>query len=386
MTNDFSASTDDLAHLADTQSTIIDLLGRNIAFNDFLESLCALLRRQFEGSIVTILLPTPDGDALQTGLGLDHEIDSSAPQIMIEEGAATSGTAAFRREPVITTDIANDPMWASWRQHATELGLGACWSIPLIGSDDRLLGVLAVMWSKPAIPNEHQSWLHEKFAKLTATVIESYRSQSSVTLMLAEERRAMAQDLHDDPIQAITAVSLRVQRLLTSATDDQRAQLLEIQATVAGAIDRMRSMLFELHPPTLDDEGLASAVELYLYERIDPLDIQWELHDHLKAEPTTALSSLAYRLTREALSNVAHHSDAGRVDVTLEGDTRALHVLVVDNGIGCDIDAATKGRAGHLGTVSSRHLAQRASGRWSIDSQPGDGTTVEFWLPAGHPI
>ncbi len=386
MKHPFHASADDLARLVDAQATVIDLLGRNAPFDDFLVTLCDLFRRQIEGAFVSILLPTDDGTALAAGIGLDLDdgIYSTTQEIPIAEGSLTSGTAAFRRQSVVSSDIATDPLWINRRERAAASGIGACWSTPLIGTDDHLLGVLAILWPHPATPTDRQRWLHKQFARIATTVIERYRSQLSVSQMLADERRAFAQDLHDDPIQAVTAVSLRLQRLLPSATDEQRAQLSEIQTTVFGAIDRMRSMLFELHPPTLDDEGLVSAIELYLFERIDPLGIEWELHNRLAAEPSSASASLAYRLAREALSNVAHHSQAKRLDVTLESGTGGLHVRVVDDGVGCDIETATHGRAGHLGTVSSRYLAERASGRWAIDSVPNEGTTVEFWIPLGR--
>jgi signal transduction histidine kinase len=226
-------------------------------------------------------------------------------------------------------------------------------------------------------------WIQNQFARLTQVAIEHHLAQQSVSQIIADERRAMAQDLHDDPIQAITAVSLRIQRLLASATPEQREQLVEVQSAVSDAIERMRSMLFELHPPTLDDEGLVSAVELYLYERLDPLGIDWKLHDRVVDEPRSATASLAYRLAREALANVAHHSQASHVDVTIEQVNGGILTRIVDDGVGCDVDAAIKGRAGHLGTVSSRHLAKRASGWWTMTSTPGSGTTVEFWLPTG---
>ncbi len=386
MDRDFHASENDLRRLVEAQATIIELLAPNVPFEEFLIRICELYDRQMPGSSVSILLPTEDGTALIAGLGLDFgaTIEESDRLIPIAEGSGTSGTAAFRRETVITTDLTTDPLWTHWRQGALAEGMRAVWSSPLIGSDDQLLGVLAVIWPQPATPSPDQEWLMGQFTRISALVIERYRHQQSVSQLLADERRAIAQDLHDDPIQAVTAASLQVQRLLNSASPDQRAQLIEIQGALADAVARMRSMLFELHPPTLDDEGLASAVELYLYERIDPLGIAWELHDHLDTEPTPATASLAYRLTREALSNVAHHSRARHTDVTLESGDNGIHVRVVDDGVGCDIEQALHGRAGHLGTVSSRHLARRASGRWRIESAPGKGTTVEFWIPTGH--
>ncbi len=331
MSDAFEVSENDLRLLVEAQTSIIGMFGLNLPFDDFLARLCDLLSRQIDGSTVSVVL------------------HSSVPQGM---------------EPT-----ASESVWIS----------------PLVGSENQPLGWLEVEWADAATPRPHRLWLLEQFARITSPVVQRYRLQQSVSQLLADERRAIAEDLHDDPIQAVTAATLRIQRLLGSATDDrQRSQLTEIQSVLAGAIERMRSMLFELHPPTLDDDGLVSALELYLYERIDPLDIEWTLHDRVEHEPTTATASLVYRLAREALSNVELHAQATRVDVMIETDDNGLSVRVVDNGIGCDIEQALHGRAGHLGTVSSRHLALQASGRWKIESAPGLGTTVDFWLPTGQ--
>ena len=383
-TSIYQPSQGDLLALVETQRIVIDRLGRNAPFEDFLRDVCDLFGHQIQGSMVSILLPTEDHTELAAGMGLDLGTGAEKTQLIpIAEGSGTSGTAAFRRKTVISSDIPNDALWDNWRDQATAVGLQACWSIPLERNDE-LLGVLAVLWNHPKLPEPREMWLHEEFASLTASVIERYRSQQSVSQILANERRAMAQDLHDDPIQAITAVNLRLQRLASSVSDDQKLHLNDILAAVNGAIERMRSMVFDLHPPTLDDEGLASAIELYLYERIDPLDIQWTLHDHLKHEPSPTAASLAYSLAREALANVASHSQASAVVVTIGSEGGGLQVTVSDDGIGCDVSHVTRNRPGHLGTVSSRHLAERASGRWQIESTPGHGTTVQFWIPSGR--
>ncbi len=263
----------------------------------------------------------------------------------------------------------------------------SAWSMPIISStgnvSDHPMGTVTASFPHTVDQTEGDRWLLDQLARLVQLVLERYQAQQHVSELLADERRRLAEELHDDPIQAITTVGLRLQRLARTASDEQQEQLADIQRAVGGAVERMRRMLFELHPPSLDDEGLGSAVELYLYERLDPLDIGWTLRDDLTTVPSTASASLAYRLIREALTNVARHAEATSVDVTLENDEGGLLCRVIDDGVGFDPAAVTSARAGHLGTVSSRYLAHRASGRWSVTSALGHGTTVEFWLPTG---
>lgn len=245
---------------------------------------------------------------------------------------------------------------------------------------DVIMGELQTLSISHAI-GESEQWIQDQFERLGEIAVERHRFQTEVSEMLADERRRLAEALHDDPIQAITSIGLRLQKLSRGASAEQQEQILDIQRNVSSTVDRMREMLFDLHPPTLDDEGLDAAVELFLFERVDSEQINWQLDSSKLGELAPATRSLAYRLVREALTNVVRHANASTVTVILASDQVTMTAEVKDNGDGFDPTILNTPRAGHMGTSNSRNLARRAAGDWTLTSEPGQGSTVSFQLP-----
>ncbi len=209
----------------------------------------------------------------------------------------------------------------------------------------------------------------------------------SLVLAQEQERRRIAADIHDDSVQAMTAVSLRLQRLRRHLGGDAPTSMLHDaeQATVA-AIGRLRRLIFELHPPTLENEGLTAALRLYLQETFDPLGVRWHLDTALDGEPGRTCQVLAYRLAREAIFNVAKHARCQHMAVAVRRRGGGIHLQVADDGVGFRPAPATAGEPGHLGLGNSSQMAGAAGGWWRVHSREGSGTVVTFWLPdAGLP-
>lgn len=266
---------------------------------------------------------------------------------------------------------------------ATEPGQSV-WCLPITGIGDRLLGALCVrrLWLNQ--PNARATLMVEHASRLAQIAIEHHHAERQIIQLLAAERRQVAADLHDDPVQAVTAVSLMLQRLAMDVPADQADLLARARTTVDRAIERMRRMLFELHPVALDEEGLAVAVEVYLEETFEPLGLVWTLDDALTGEPDAYIATLTYRLVHEALANVVAHAEASQVRVSLASDDEALTAVIVDDGHGFDPSHVPSRRPGHLGLDAVRQLAQRASGSLAVESAPGAGCTVRIRLPTAH--
>ncbi|MGZ4138137.1 MAG: PAS domain-containing sensor histidine kinase [Actinomycetota bacterium] len=197
-----------------------------------------------------------------------------------------------------------------------------------------------------------------------------------------EERRLIAQDLHDDSIQVLTALAMRLE-LLADTLDDPAAlsQLAEATRTARSVITGLRGLLFELDPPVLRRDGLAAALGEQLELIREQTGASVTLENTLTNEPPFETAASAYRIAQEALINARKHAKATQLTVTLNGDENGVTVHVVDNGCGFEVMPE---RLGHVGLVSMRERAEMAGGRWQIDSAPGRGTTVEFFLPLLH--
>jgi signal transduction histidine kinase len=196
-----------------------------------------------------------------------------------------------------------------------------------------------------------------------------------------EERRRIAEDIHDDPVQIMTAVGMRLDLLKARLTDDaDRAAVTTLAQTVVQAIARLRGLLFELAPQVLERRGVAAAVRNYVDQRMSEGRVQVEVISRLSEEPSYETRVVVYRNIQAALANVRAHSLAAHVRVTIEPREGVL-ARVEDDGVGFDVGAAPEDELGHLGLTSMRERAELAGGWFRVESERGHGTTVEFWVP-----
>ncbi|MEW6059785.1 MAG: PAS domain S-box protein [Actinomycetota bacterium] len=203
-----------------------------------------------------------------------------------------------------------------------------------------------------------------------------------LTTAQEEERLRIANDIHDDSIQLMTAVGMRLAILKNELREGEEAESVgKLEQTVQEAIVRLRNLIFELRPAALDREGLAPALREYLETSRREGETEVTLRDQLQAEPSPETRVLLYRLTQEALMNVRKHARAAHVDVDLVAERGGTRVMVRDDGVGFDPEAVVEETPGNLGLVSMRERAELAGGWFRITSSPGAGTTLEFWIP-----
>jgi len=198
-----------------------------------------------------------------------------------------------------------------------------------------------------------------------------------------EERRQLASDIHDDAIQAMVAVTLELQVLAGRLRDPAAHELLErLKATATDSVGRLRQLVFELHPPLLDQVGLAAALEQYARRASELAGFSVQIGNEVRGELPAEVRVLAYRIVQEALANVRAHAKASRVAIRLEEADGGVLVRVSDDGVGFLPGVVERQqRRGHLGLVSMREQAAMAGGWCRVASAPGMGTTVELWLP-----
>jgi PAS domain S-box-containing protein len=195
------------------------------------------------------------------------------------------------------------------------------------------------------------------------------------------ERQRIAADIHDDPIQVMSAIDMRLQTLAEFPGSVTPEAIAGIETEVHAAIERLRSMLFELRPAALDREGLVPALRVYLERRAKASDWVVEVVDAMTKEPDPDMRALLYRIAQEAVANAAKHAKASRVRIEAVSAGDGVTLRIHDDGRGFvpDLDAAPA--PGHLGLSTIVERAELAGGWARILSSPGGGTTVECWLP-----
>jgi signal transduction histidine kinase len=218
---------------------------------------------------------------------------------------------------------------------------------------------------------------------------DRHRSESDRRRLLAElvrvqeeERRRIANEIHDDPVQAMTAVEMRLESLRRRMEDgEERRTLEQLSASVGAAIGRLRRLLVDLRPPRLDREGLAPALRAVLERLRSETGIDADLEDRTTEEIPPGSRTVLYRIAQEALANIRKHADARVARVVVAERDGGYLLRVRDDGQGFDLDRGVEEQAGHVGLVSMRERAELAGGRFKIASTPGAGTTVEAWVP-----
>jgi signal transduction histidine kinase len=216
----------------------------------------------------------------------------------------------------------------------------------------------------------------------TLREIDEQRSLLLARLVHAEEelRRSISEDIHDDPVQKLVGGSMWLQLLRKELTTDKQLQTVDkVLFSLHAAVDSMRTLIFQLRPEALDTHGLGPALEEYL----ESLEAEFEHHveNRLELEPPGDVAVILFRMAQEALANVRKHAKAHTVGVLLAEEDGGYLVRITDDGVGFSTAQTTESRRGHLGLSSMRERAGMAGGWCRLHSLPGQGTTVELWVP-----
>ena len=202
----------------------------------------------------------------------------------------------------------------------------------------------------------------------------------NVSTAVDKARKRFAGDLHDDALQKLTAAEIQLQRVHDS-NGDNTEPLAEAQILLAQTEEALRRLLFEVRPPALEVPGgfIETIRErIRMLKSLTGVEVQVELDvpDDLSYE----FRSMLFRQITETMTNIEKHSSATQVRVSLREEDGGMHGVVEDNGRGFVV-AERDRLPGHLGLLALNERALLAGGWNKIRSEPGLGTTVEFWLP-----
>lgn len=210
--------------------------------------------------------------------------------------------------------------------------------------------------------------------------LEAERRQAGRAVIQAQERerRRIAQDLHDEVNQALTAVALRLQASIERAPADLRRELLETKRLAGQAMDELLALARHLRPAVLDDHGLLPALSSQVRDFSEQTGIPAAFHVRGSVASMTPEEQLVvYRVTQESLSNIAQHADAQRVEVELSFVGRTV-LKISDDGRGMPEPVRAANGRSSLGLSGMRERALLIGGQLKIWSAGGEGTRVEL--------
>ena len=198
------------------------------------------------------------------------------------------------------------------------------------------------------------------------------------------ERRRIAADVHDDSIQAITAANIRLglirKRVRDPALDEQ---LGEFSSVLGECVSRLRRLVFQVRPRSLDSEGLEAAFRESLAEWAEEASVRFAVTSDLATPPNSEERAVLFRIGQEALSNVRKHAGAQSITVSLRDVGEGILLRVADDGVGFVSGPVVADAIGHFGVASMTERAALAGGWLRID-HPRSGTVVEAWIPVSR--
>lgn len=213
-----------------------------------------------------------------------------------------------------------------------------------------------------------------------AARINLYRQESTeARLAISYQRAQIAQDLHDSVTQSLYSANLFAEagRETLEEQDTQGAShyFSRIGATTQQALREMRLFLYELRPPDVVEQGLVDALQ----KRIDAVEKRAGMEARLLLDGRVnfppAVEDQFYRISQEALNNVLKHAQAENVTVYLRDHNGTMGLEIVDDGLGFDLAEAEN--SGGMGLQTMRERAAKIGGRLSINTAPGQGTSVK---------
>jgi signal transduction histidine kinase len=193
------------------------------------------------------------------------------------------------------------------------------------------------------------------------------------------ERKRIASDLHDGVVQTLAGLAFSLAARGSGKTEDP--QLLEAAQTLRSSVTDLRTLMIEIAPPDLDETGMDGALRKLL-EPLPARGIEVELEagsaTHLPPDKT----SLVFRVAQEAIRNVVNHSQATKVITKLRFVDGTVTLQVDDNGRGfSSADRSRRREEGHVGLHLLNNAVEASSGRLSLTSEPGHGTSLMLTLP-----
>ncbi|MET4926994.1 GAF domain-containing sensor histidine kinase [Streptomyces sp. PSRA5] len=369
-------------------STALLAMSRHLEVRDVLKTIVASARELLDAEYAALGVPDDHGGFAQFVVdGVSDAQWKAIGPLPRQHGILAAMLHDARPERL--ADVKKDPRFGGWP--AAHPDMSDFLGLP-IRDGDETIGTLFLAnkrCPKPAggcgFTEEDEELLgilaqHAAIALTNARLYERSRE-----LTIAEERSRLAHELHDAVSQKLFSLRLTAQAVSSLIDRDParaKGELQQVADLAAEAADELRAAVVELRPAALDEDGLVHTLRAH----IQVLDRAHSAHVTFDSCGVRALPAsqeeAMLRVAQEALHNALRHSGAERVDVTVARRGQGAVLSVTDDGKG--FEPRTVRRAGrHLGLVSMRDRSSGVGGRLTVQSAPGQGTTIEMEVPGG---
>jgi PAS domain S-box-containing protein len=401
------------------EKRLLEMIARGDSPSLILDALCRFVEEMANGSLSSILLLDPNGNRLRHGAApsLPPSYTEAIDGIVIGPSVGSCGTAAYRKEQVIVSDIAADELWVDYRDLALAHGLRACWSTPILSSDGQVLGTFAIYFREPRSPTPQEHNLIEQITHLASIAIEREQAEDALRhaqAELAHVTRVMtmgelvASIAHEvnQPLGAIVTNGHACVRLLSREAPDLE-KLLEVIGRMINdgmraseVIKRIRDLLHKAPTERVPLNINETIQEVIALVSSDVLRSKVELQTELGADlpPIVGDRIQVQQVILNLILNAKEAMSATQTNprelliTSRKGKSGEVVVAVRDSGNGLDPESltrifapffTTKPDGMGMGLAISRSIIEAHGGQLWATPNDDKGATVQFTLPPG---
>ncbi len=211
-------------------------------------------------------------------------------------------------------------------------------------------------------------------------------------LIQEEERRRISRELHDETSQTVASINVNLEAAINNLpanVDKAKSILRKTQNQSISILEEIHSLIFELRPALLDDLGLVTAMQWLIETNLEKMDITVDFKIRGRERKLKSqLEITLFRIVQEAVHNIARHSNAKMVNVSLHFMKGAIKVCIKDNGIGFDVGEAMSMKDGQrgLGVLGMKERVELMEGTFDIRSWPDTGTEISIEIPLNKEV
>jgi ligand-binding sensor domain-containing protein/signal transduction histidine kinase len=304
--------------------------------------------------------------------------------LQFSKGEGAVGEVLATGKSVIVRQIDLDVFRPEVQAALIREGVRSFVHLPIV-VDHKVVGVFNVAFTHPNLIGDDTTRLFSALAhRASISIANMELFEQTKDLAVMEERNRLARDLHDSAKQKAFAAlaQLGTAKGVLNANGNGNGNsaslhLSEAENLVSDVIQELTFLVQEIYPIALQEKGLTTALREYIYEWENRNDIAMQFNARNERRLPLDIEQAIFRMTQEALANVARHSHAHRVDVSLVYNDDSLQLSVSDDGCGFDTNPKSQG----MGLRSIRERVASIRGSVQIQSAPGQGTRILVQVP-----
>src|SRR6267143_1500135 len=404
--------------LRDGESRILEMIARDAPLEEILENLVCVVEAQFAGLLCSVLLLDEDGQHVRHGAApsLPQAYTKAIDGLCIGPKAGSCGTAMYRREPVVVTDILQDPLWEPYRALAEPFGFRACWSTPILAHSGKALGSFAMYYREPRSPSSAETRALEMATHLAGIAIERKLAREErerlrqaqadlahinrVTTM-GELTASLAHEIRQPISAAVTNAKTCLRWLGRDEPDvvearEAASRLVKDVTRAADIISRISSLFKkgESQRESVDVNELVREMIVLLRSEASrySISIRTELAEDLPKvmADRVQLQQVFMNLMLNGIDAMKETSGGNELTIKSEVGDGQLLISVSDAGVGLPPEQAdqiftafftTKDNGNGMGLPISRSIIESHGGRLWANANSARGATFQFTLP-----